>query len=78
MFLGGLPNPEEDSGRAWHSFLRMSGTDHYHDIVFVVHPIEAKDPITGVWTEYLSSNAKTSGKIHCISLMVHLRYLLDN
>lgn len=56
MFLGGLPNPNEDSGQCWKRFLELSNNKYFHNIIFVIHPISKTDKIHGFWKEYLNTN----------------------
>ena len=69
MFLGGLPNPKEDSGKCWKIFLDKAPLSYFNKIIFVIHPINTTDKITGFWKKYLNFNLDSnSNKIKAIYL----------
>lgn len=52
MFLGGLPNPSDDSGKCWEKFLEYSDPHYYKKIVLVEHPIKPNVNVSGFWKKY--------------------------
>jgi hypothetical protein len=68
MFLGGLPNPSEDSGKCWRIFLKNAPISYFKKIVFVVHPINETDKPLGFWKRYLTYNLNSTLKIKTIYL----------
>jgi len=69
MFLGGLPVPNSDSGKAWLDFIQMSHKRYIKKLVIVVHPIRPTDEIDGYWKNYLNTGKKEQkGKIKCVFL----------
>lgn len=52
MFLGGLPDLQTDSGRAWKNWILYAAKNHasyLHKIMFVTHPIDINYKLTPGW-----------------------------
>jgi hypothetical protein len=68
MFLGGLPNPTEDSGKCWKKFIKNASPSYFKKIIFVVHPMNADDKPSGFWKNYLTFDLNSTSKIKTIYL----------
>jgi len=69
MFLGGLPNPDDDSGKCWKRFLELSDKKYFHETLVTVHPIKQASSITGFWEKYLKeSGPLTAKQLRCLQL----------
>jgi hypothetical protein len=68
MFLGGLPNPTEDSGKCWKNFIKNSSQKYFKKIVFVVHPINPSEKLSGFWKKCLTFDLNSTSKIKTIYL----------